>query len=81
MVTPIIKLKGKHTTKRWGNGSKLPKNGKKYISNHAIQMPGGRDCRVYNSTCKSKIARVSSERRLGRIISSYLPISKPKEIN
>ena len=30
---------------------------------------------------KLKLHVASSERRLGRIISSYLPISKPKEIN
>ena len=34
------------------------KTGSKYISNHAIQTPGGcRDRGVYNSTCKSTVVR------------------------
>ena len=61
----MMKLKGKHIQlkDKQINGSKLPKNGSKYISNHAIQI-GSKET-VGVSTCKSKIVRCSCRKAPG----------------
>ena len=77
MFKSMMKLKRQtYTIQRRANGSKLPKNGSKYISNHAIQIGSKETVDVSVRPAKVKLYVVSGERRLGRVIGSYLPISK-----